>query len=215
MKVVNHLKMKKFLILIIALTWCVLNQAQDFSTMRTSYTQPDLRFFYVSSLIYPGISAGIEFPFTHPDSKSWTRQKRTEHVSERFISGNLSWYHHAGFHDNIFLTAEWVMRRTKSTGFISEFSAGPGFSHTFLSGTTYKVSESGTISIERLAGYNYALIKLGGGFGYDFSAKGNMPLSSIATLSIISMFPYNSTVYFRPVLEIGVIYNVSGFGKEK
>jgi hypothetical protein len=203
--------MKKVLVLILGLTWCLLNQAQNFSAMRTSYTQPDIRLFYVSSLIYPGLSAGIEFPFTYPDSKSWTRQKSSDYIRERFISVNLSWYHHAGFHDNIFLTAEWVMRRTKSSGFISEFSAGPGFSRTFLSGTTYNVNETGTVSIDKLAGYNYALIKLGGGLGYDFSVEKKIPLSSIATFSVISMFPYNSTVYFRPVFEIGVIYNVSGF----
>jgi hypothetical protein len=182
--------------------------------MRTSYTQPDIRLFYVSSIIYPGISAGIEFPFTHPDSKSWTRQKNSDYVRERFISANLNWYHHTGFHDNIFLTVDWVMRRTKSSGFITEFSAGPGFSRTFLSGTTYKVDGNGTISVERLAGYNYVLIKLGGGLGYDFSSKKEIPLSSIATLSIISLYPYNSTFYFRPVFEIGAIYNVSGRQKK-
>jgi hypothetical protein len=203
--------MKRILILILALTFCVVNQAQDFSAMRTSYTQPDLRLSYLSSLIYPGISTGIEFPFTHPDSKSWTRHKNSDYVRERFISVNLNWYHHTGFHDNIFLTAEWVMRRSKSSGFISEFSAGPGFSRTFLSGTTYKVNEAGIVSVERLAGYNYALIKLGGGFGYDFSAKNKTPLSVLADFSMISMFPYNSTIYFRPVFEIGAIYNVSGF----
>jgi hypothetical protein len=206
--------MKKILFLLFALINCVFIQAQSFSTMRTSYTQADIRLFYVSSIIYPGLSAGIEFPFTHPDSKSSSRHRKINYVRERFISCNINWYHHAGFHDNLFLNVDWIMRRTKSSGFISEFSAGPGISRTFMSGTTYKVSESGTVSKEKLAGYTYALIKLGGGLGYDFSDKKNIPLSAIATFNIISMYPYNSTVYFRPVFEIGFIYNISGFQKK-
>jgi hypothetical protein len=124
----------------------------------------------------------------------------------RFISGNLNWYHHPDFHDNLYLTAEWVMRRTRFTGFISEFSVGPGFSRTFLGGTTYKVDDNGNVSVIKLAGYNYALITIGGGFGYDFSMKKQLPFSAVAKMNLISMFPYNSTIYFRPVLELGIRY---------
>jgi hypothetical protein len=98
------------------------------------------------------------------------------------------------------------MRRTKYSGFISEFSAGPGFSRTFLGGTTYKVDENGNISVIKFAGYNYALITIGGGFGYDFSMKKQLPLSAFAKMNLITMFPYNSTIYFRPVLELGIRY---------
>jgi hypothetical protein len=92
-------------------------------------------------------------------------------------------------------------------GFISEFSCGPGFSRTFLGGTTYKVNDSGGISMVKLAGYNYALITLGGGFGKDFSVKKQIPVSAVARLNLIAMFPYNSTVYFRTVLELGIRFN--------
>jgi hypothetical protein len=98
------------------------------------------------------------------------------------------------------------MRRTNNKGFISEFSFGPGFSRTFLGGTTYKVDDNGNISVIKLAGYNYALITIGGGFGYDFSLKKQLPFSTFTKMNLISMFPYNSTVYFRPVLELGIRY---------
>jgi hypothetical protein len=137
-------------------------------------------------------------------------QLRKSYKKERLVTGNLNWYHHPYFHDNLYLTAEWVMRRTKSTGFVSEFSAGPGYSRTFLGGTTYKVDNTGNIRIVRNAGYNYALITIGGGFGYDFSVVKHFPFSAVVTMNVISMFPYNSTIYVRPVLEFGVRYKLPG-----
>ena len=205
--------MHKTIFFILILTLCSISQAQDTSSIHPLITQPDIRLFYISSLIYSGVNAGIEFPVIPLNQKYIGNPKSNRYIRERFISGNLSWYHHSGFHDNIFITVGWIMRRTKSSGFISEFSAGPGFSRTFLSGTTYKVNDNGKISVTRLAGYNYALMKLGGGFGYDFYMKKKLPLSSIATLSLISMFPYNSTLYFRPIFEIGIVYNLSGLRK--
>ena len=83
---------------------------------------------------------------------------------------------------------------------------GPGFSRTFLGGTTYRVDDRGNISVVKLAGYNYALITIGGGLGYDFTAKKQLPVSGFAKMNLILMFPYNSTLYFRPVLEIGIRY---------
>jgi hypothetical protein len=57
-----------------------------------------------------------------------------------------------------------------------------------------------------MAGYNYALITVGGGFGYDYSVRKNFPCLIFAKMNIISMFPYNSTIYFRPVMELGIRY---------
>jgi hypothetical protein len=158
-------------------------------------------------LIYPGISTGIEYPFSQVNVQRLIKQAYIKSFTKgRFITGNLNWYHHPDFHDNLYLTAEWLIRRTKLNGFISEFSAGPGYSHIFIGGTTYKVDDSGNISIIKLAGYNYALITIGGGFGYDFSMKKQLPFSLLGKMNLISMFPYNSTIYFRPVLELGFRY---------
>jgi hypothetical protein len=149
----------------------------------------------------------MEFPFNHVNVQVLKDRKIIRSfVKGRFISGNINWYHHPEFHDNLYLTIEWVMRRTRYKGFISEFSAGPGYSRTFLGGTTYRVDDNGVVSIKKLAGFNYALLTIGGGLGYDFSMKKKLPLSTVAKLNFISMFPYNSTVYFRPVLELGIRY---------
>ena len=126
------------------------------------------------SVLYPGASLGVEFPvysvdlmrhYDTPDSKVI--------VKERFVSVNAGWYHHNDFHDNLYFTARWIMRRTLKGGFFTEFTPGLGYSRTFLGGTTYKVDENGNVGIVKYAGYNYAVLSAGGGSGIQFcSIKG-------------------------------------------
>jgi hypothetical protein len=185
-------------------------QAQNDSINNLPESRNDIKLAYNSSVIYPGISAGIEFPVHQIRTQVWTvKSVSRSFYRRRYISGNISWYHHPEFHDNLYLTAEWIMRRTRSGGFISEFSFGPGYSRTFLGGTTYKVSDNGAVTVTKNAGYSYALITLGGGFGYDFSLKKRIPVSVFSKMNLISMFPYNSSLYFRPVLELGLRYALS------
>jgi len=181
--------------------------AQADSTAKSPFKNFDFKLTYLSSVIYPGVSTGIEY-FIKQKSLDKSKLKPGNKIlkKERFISGNLNWYHHPDFHDNLYLTLEWVKRKTKSTGFISEFTFGPGFSRTFNGGTTYSVNDAGDISVIKMAGYNYALITAGGGFGYDYSVRKNFSCLILAKMNIISMFPYNSTIYFRPVMELGIRY---------
>jgi hypothetical protein len=194
-------------IFILALFYCTFCQAQCDSINGLPARRINLKFSYNSSVIYPGMSTGIEFPVNNVNVQVYKNQKPARCIRKgKYVSANLNWYHHPDFHDNLYLTAEWVIRRTRFTGFISEFSAGPGFSRTFLGGTTYKVDDNGNVSIVKMAGYNYALVTIGGGFGYDFSLVKRLPFSAVAKMNIISMFPYNSTIYFRPVIEFGIRY---------
>jgi len=167
----------------------------------------DMKLSYNSSLIYPGARLGIDFPIkTIYVTKSKKSRKIKNFVKDRFISADLSWYHHPTFHDNIYITAGWTMRRTKSSGFIIEFSPEIGYSRTFLGGTTYKVDDNGNVSIEHLAGYNYAFLSVGGGVGYDFSRTRFKRLIAFYKFNVFGMYPYNSTVYLRPAMELGLIY---------
>ncbi|MGC1389398.1 MAG: hypothetical protein WA816_00010 [Bacteroidales bacterium] len=199
-------------IFLIVVLYCTSCHAQCDSINDSSANPFNLRLSYNSTVIYPGMSAGIEYSLKNVNVQLFRNHKPGRAVRKgKYISGNLNWYHHPDFHDNLYLTVEWVMRRTRFTGLISEFSAGPGFSRTFLGGTTYKVDNAGNISVIKLAGYNYALVTLGGGFGYDFSMVKQLPFSTVAKLNIISMFPYNSTIYFRPVFEFGIRYTPGKF----
>jgi hypothetical protein len=171
-----------------------------------------LKVSYNSSIIYPGARVGIEFPIQttavsiHKKS-GWVKS----FIKEKYITGNISWYHHPNFHDNVYFTAGWTMRRAKPTGFLAEFSPEIGLSRTFLGGTTYKVDNNGNVIIERFAGYYYALLSVGGGIGYDFSIAKSLPFILFSKFNIITMFPYNSTIYMRPTLEIGLIYKPANF----
>jgi hypothetical protein len=198
--------MLKIGIFLLIFSYCSLCWAQSDSIIKSVHPY-NLKLSYNSSLIYPGVSTGIEFPLYSLKNKEVTKVLQGKILTRyRLISGNLNWYHHPSFHDNLYITFEWVMRRTTVKGFISEFSLGPGYSRTFISGTTYRVNSNGDISVIKLAGYNYALVTFGGGVGYDFSVKKQLPFSAFAKMNIISMFPYNSTIYFRPVLELGFRY---------
>lgn len=164
------------------------------------------------SLIYPGAGLGIEFPvYSIVRIKNLDQGNIKKVLKDRFISLNAAWYHHKDFHDNLYFTAEWIMRRTYKSGFFTEFNPGLGYSRTFLGGTTYKVSDNGTVSIVKSAGYSYAVAKAGGGLGFNFLESRGIPLSVYYDLGILTMFPYNSTIYFRPVMQMGVIFRPVNF----
>jgi len=160
----------------------------------------EIKLAYNSSLIYPGVSIGVAINLKKASGYgNITGPSVTNHL----LGLNLGWYHHPGFHDNLYLTAEWIIRKTGEKGFYSEFSLGPGYSRTFPGGITYKVADDGTVTVKGNAGYNYALFTFGAGIGHNFQELKNLPLSAFAKMNLLSMFPYNSTVYFRPVLEMG------------
>ena len=165
---------------------------------------------YNSSLIYPGASAGINYPFREFSlSKESSNGRHYKIYKERMFSLLLGYYHHAGFHDNLYLVPGWLMRRTKSNGFFFDFWAGIGYSRTFLGGTTYSVDAAGNVKIIPLAGFNYCMIATGGGMGYDFTVKKRWPYSVFGRFDLLAMFPYNSTIYPRPAIELGVMYHPS------
>ena len=137
-------------IFIIFIQCCSLCHAQTDSVSCVHRPYINLKLSSSSSVIYPGISAGIEFRIHRIKDKNLiTKSSRRSYFKQRFVAGNLSWYHHPEFHDNIYFAAEYVMRRTRTSGFISEFSFGSGFSRTFLSGTTYTVNNNRDISISK------------------------------------------------------------------
>ena len=164
------------------------------------------------SLIYPGASLGIEFPVYDAELLRNADSLEPKYIlKERLVSMNGSWYHHNDFHDNLYFTAKWIMRRCWKGGFFTEFTPGLGYSRTFLGGTTYKVDENGNVGIVKLAGYSYAVISAGGGAGFSFLAMKRVPVSVYYDINLLTMFPYNSTIYFRPVMELGVICRPDNF----
>jgi hypothetical protein len=140
--------------------------AQRDTTYQVS-TSSYLKAAYNSSIVYPGIRAGVEHPFL---SKVIHKTKGSGALKEikrdQLLSINFGWYHHATFHDNLYLTAGYGFRRTRANGFLTELTPELGYSRTFLGGTTYRVDTDGNVSINKGAGNSYALLSLGGGLGY-------------------------------------------------
>jgi hypothetical protein len=183
------------------------SQAQNDTTNTRTPVSCNLKISYNSALIYPGVRAGIEVPL-HIIHKIKVKKSGYQKMllKERYVTGNLSWYHHPTFQDNIYFTVEYGLRRTLKSGFFSEFSPGFGYSRTFLGATTYTVDDNGNVSIKRYAGYNYAMFILSAGFGWDFSKESSIPIALFSKLSMLTMFPYSSSIFLQPTLEFGFIY---------
>lgn len=153
---------------------------------------------YTSSVVYPGLRAGAYLPM-----RIVTRVRGSKTIlKSRWISPSLAWYRHPGLHHNLYLTAAWAMRHTANNGVFTEGAAGLGISRTFVDGATYDVS-GGTPVVRHSAGYWYPVATLGGGIGYDWS-RHQKPVAAFLNANVLAMYPYNSTVFLRPVLEIGL-----------
>ncbi len=190
----------------------VLAHAQPTAGSRVTRTSADLRLGSSSYLIYPGITAGIELPVRVINLTRTRARGETKTIAkERFVAAGLGWYHHPGFHDNAYLTVEWIRRRTRPGGFFTQFAPGIGYSRTFLGGTTFRVSDGGEVSVRRLAGHGYALATVGGGLRYDFSRRKAAPLSVFYRVNLLAMLPYNGSVYLRPVTAVGLICKPANF----
>lgn len=170
--------------------------------------QTGIKAAYMGSVIYPGFKVGIE----RPTKVIQLEKGRKTILRERYWTLNFAFYHHQTFHSNLYLLAERQLRRQYGNGFFLESALGLGFSRTFLSGATYQV-ENETISKKTLAGHNYAMFSFAGGLGYDFSKKRKVPLKAYFKPSLFFLAPYNSFVYARPTVELGVIYSPSNFFK--
>jgi hypothetical protein len=168
---------------------------------------------YMGSVIYPGLKLGVERPIKVIHLEKEKRKGLKVLSKEKYLTLNLGFYHHPTFHDNFYMLAEYQMRRQKSSAWFREFSPGLGYSRTFLDGSSYNVSDMGEVTKSNAAGYTYAILSLAGGFGYDFSKKSDTPLKAFIKPSLLLMAPYNSFVYARPTVELGVVYSAGNFWK--
>ena len=166
---------------------------------------------YLGSVIYPGFKIGIERPYKIVQVEKAKKRRTKVFSKERSLTANLGYYHHTSFHDNFYLLVERQNRRQKASGWFMELAPGIGYSRTFLGGTTYTVSDDGVVDKKNLAGYNYALVSVAFGGGYNLAVKKEKPLKIIGKISLLGMFPYNSFVYFRPTVEVGVAYSPAQF----
>jgi hypothetical protein len=206
------------LTLILALGVCRQVQAQARWQMSTHHvdTAASLRAGYVSTLLYPGMQAGLELPRSYIEIHRRKKYGKSKTVyKDRLITANLAWYHHQNFHTNLMLGAGYTLRRTNASGWFTAFEPQLGVSRTFLAGTTYRVSESGVVSRKTGAGYGYLYTNLGIAIGKQAGNIAGKPLKLYVKPSLITLLPYNGFVYVRPMIELGVIYPIPVFLQTK
>lgn len=177
-------------------------------------TSSSIYLAYNSSLIYPGFRTGIQVPITKIEVNKIRKNNKPKHYTKnRFITANVGWYTHQNFHQNLYFTAGYTSRRISAKGFMTEFSPELGYSRTFINRITYQVDDNSVISPKQGAGYNHMIVSLGGGLGYDFSPIHKKPITVYWKLNLMMMLPYNNTIYLRPAMELGLIYQPSNFLK--
>ena len=168
-----------------------------------------IRASYYGSLIHPGAMIGLEVPYKSKRVDKGRGRSTKSFFRERYYSINTGFYHHEDFHTNAFLIGELQFRRQKAGGMFVEFAPGLGLSRTFLDGPAYHVNDKGNIDRIPAAGYFYGLFSLSYGMGYNFSLHSDLPVKTYFRTGAIVMAPYNTLFYFRPIVELGVIFRIS------
>lgn len=164
---------------------------------------------YNGSQNYGVARLGAEFPLQKNLSERMVKDDSIKNLRrELMVISNFSWYHHPGFNDNLTATTGLRLKRTNQRGFFTAFSAETGYSRTLLSGKVYTADGNGIVTTDKLAGYNYALLSAGASAGIDFSKNKPIPVMIFTELNLITLFPYNNSVYIWPALDIGLIFKL-------
>jgi hypothetical protein len=163
----------------------------------------NISFAYNASILYPGLRGGIERPINRIEVTRYRGRRAARHFTKyRYLSAEIGYYHHPTFHDNVYLLLGWRARRLRRHNWFTELSPSVGYSRTFLGGETYEVDKNGSISLKKWSGYHYAMLAIGGGFGYKFNPRTSFYTRS----SLLFMIPSNNLFYFRPTIEIGLVW---------
>jgi hypothetical protein len=197
-----------FLLVFSIFTNCVCAQ-KSYTITNTAEQQKPLSVFahFISQGIYGGLRVGVERPLKTTDYLDKNGQLRK--TRERAVQYSVGFYHHGGFHTNLFFTTEYVFRKVKPSGFFTEFKTGVGLSRTFLGAETYSVTD-GVVKQSKGAGDFYFMPNLSFGIGKDFSkTPQKRPISFHTNLNLAGLLPYNGLVLPTPMLEIGVKYRFS------
>ena len=105
----------KYCLTLIIFSFSIFCNAQKVDSVGISKVSSNIKLSYNSSFIYPGASIGIELPLkTKALSKTSKSGILKNFTKDYFLITNLSWYHQPAFHDNLYLTAGWMKRKTKN-----------------------------------------------------------------------------------------------------
>jgi hypothetical protein len=162
---------------------------------------------------HPGLKVGVEVPF-------WERLKEKEkrngniRLKQRdlFVTSNVGFYHHQQNHSALFLNSEIGYRKTRNKRNQVGVLVGVGYMRTFLSGTTYQTSDSGTPEPIKLAGNSYFMPSFSFFLGEDLSERRGIPITWHLKPTVFFQTPYNHSFNVQAALELGITYQFKSFG---
>lgn len=187
---------------------CAYAQAQMLPPRQSS----SLALSYHGDIRFPGMKIGLEVPLRQTSLVKTRKSVHSKTIRRsQFLTASAGWYHHPGFHDNLYLTAGIAWRISRPGGWFAGFRPALGYSRTLLGGITYTVSEQGTINRIGAAGNSYLIGSLGMRIGYDFSQRHNRAIALFTQLSCLGLFPYNNTFLLRPIMDLGLRITPSRF----
>ncbi len=188
--------------------------AQEIAPIEKKYT-PTTVFNggLIGSIIYPGFNLGIERPYKYTFIEKIKRKRTLSFYKERYLSLDYHFYYQPNYHVNNFISCSWKARKQKQHGWYFDTFIGLGLSRTFVDGVSLEVSENNENSRERFSGNWYSLASFGLGVGYNANMKFQKPFSINLKHRWILLFPYNSFILPRPIIELGCNYNLNSFWK--
>ena len=162
-----------------------------------------------------GFQVGMEKYLVQKEIQKLRKSGRIKIIEkDRFLALDLGYYYQNGLHHNWFLTAGYVLKRTNSRGFFTEFKPMLGVSRTFLTEETYVVDANGGVSLDKLAGNWYVTSGFSYGIGKTFKSDKNFFLKDIYAKTFLQvLYPNFGFIAFKPSLQIGTSFRLNNYQK--
>jgi hypothetical protein len=208
--------MKALLSIIILVSTCSISFSQKRVTDKLKPEKsPNLKLAYLGRFSRNGIKAGAEFMVKN--KKITINKKSGESLTrfkQHFVTANLSFYEHAAFNNVVTFHAEWLTRKTYSSGLFAEISAGVGISKGQLGNKqkTYLKKNDGALKLIK-PDNTYFTLPLSFGLGYDFTKVKKMPFKIYAKGGLNTIY-HHAFVYPNVMAEIGIIASLSAFKRK-
>jgi hypothetical protein len=176
---------------------------------------PNLKLAYLGRFTRNGIKAGTELMVKN--KKITINKNSGESITrfkQHFVTANLSFYYHAAFNNVVTFHAEWLTRKTYSSGLFAEVSAGVGISKGQIGNKqkTYLKNSDGSLKLIK-PDNTYFTLPLSFGVGYDFMKTKKMPFKVYAKGGLNVIY-HHVFVYPNIMTEIGAIAPLSVFKRK-
>ncbi|MDZ7879666.1 MAG: hypothetical protein U5L45_18455 [Saprospiraceae bacterium] len=146
---------------------------------------------------------------THRFTKSGQERIKTK---SRALYATLGYYYQPDFQHNWSLAAEYAMSRVNRKGLYSEFAPFLGVSRTFLTATSYSVSDNGVVTKDNLAGNWYVTGGFSTGLGKHFETPKWGSLETVSAKFVLQTFyPNFKFIAIKPYFQVQTTWELPKF----